>query len=268
MITPVTTPSTNQQLPTGAWSVALRDQLAKEAIAQMGPDEPEEHKLVVMEQLVEKLKVLRDYDRFDPRQMEPVVPKRNYREVDNIYVGSEIRPIQVLSDDRIVAGADDGTIRIVTKGADGDWSSEVLREHMGWVKCLQSLPDGRIVSGSQDSTIRIWTKDAHGDWNSEVLRGHTDYVGCLQALPDGRIVSGSVDNTIRIWTKTKDSLIRGIVRDWLPIPAVPKWEFEVFSSRHTNSVDCLQVLPDGRIFTGSDDRIRIWDGEEIVGGQS
>ena len=397
MKNPATTPVTTLQLPTGAWSVALRDQLAKEAIAQMPPDAPEEHKLAVMEQLVKKLQALRDYDLFDPRQLESVVPKRNYREVENVNAGSYVHALQALPDGsivsapwgsgariwnkgsdgqwicelvsdhmgyslccqhlpdgrivsgyvdntiriwtkgadgewshevlsghtdgvgclqalpdgRIVSGSYDKTIRVWTKGAGGQWSSEVLGGHTNWVQSLQCLPDGRIVSGSWDDTIRIWTKDAAGEWSSEVLRGHTDFVGCLQYLPDGRIVSGSGDHTIRIWTKgaagqwrsealsghtsgvkclqclpdgrivsgshdktiriwtqLKDSPIQTFVRDWMPILSVRKWESEILSG-HSCKVTCLQVLPDGRIFSGSDDfTIRIWDGDEIVGGQS
>jgi WD40 repeat protein len=317
----------------------------------MGSNASEEHKLAVMEQLVKKLQALRDYDRFDPKQMGPVVVKRNYREVERVPIGAQLLAFQVLPDGRvvsasqdgkililakeadgqwssevlsghsrfvlclqalpdgrimsghadttiriwtkgdqgrwssevlsghtdyvrclqsfpdgrIVSGSNDGTIRIWTKGAEGQWSSEVLRGHTSWVSCLQSLPDGRIVSGSADQTIRIWTKGADGEWNTEVLSGHELAVVCLQSLPDGRIVSGSADRSIRIWAKTKDSLIRCIVRDWLPILAVPKWESEVFSG-HTAWVNSLQVLPDARIFSGSNDgTIRIWDGEPVEG---
>jgi WD40 repeat protein len=354
MTTPITTTSTAPQLPTGAWSVALRDQLAKEAIARMGPNASEELKCAVMEQLVQKLTALRDYDLFDPRQMDAVVAKRNYRWVEKVDVGSGANALQVLpdgrvvslSDDRIIriwtqgadgewssealrgrtdrctrlqslpdgrimsgsdvgtiriwtkgvdgewnsedliypkswfirpqslpdgrimSGHEDKTIRIWTKGVDGEWSSEALRGHTDIVGCLQALPDGSIVSGSGDRTIRIWTKGAYGEWSSYALRGHTDYVRCLQALPDGRIVSGSHDGTIRIWTKTEDSPVRRMVRDWLPSLAVPKWESEILSG-HTGLVYCLQVLPDGRIFSGSGDgTIRIWDGDEIAGGTS
>jgi WD40 repeat protein len=285
----------------------------------MGPHASEEHKLAVMEQLVKKLQALRDYDRFDPKQMGrfdpkqmgPVVGKRNYREVERVPIGAQVLALQVLPDGRVVSASQDGKILILAKEADGQWSSEVLSGHSRFVLCLQALPDGRIMSGHADTTIRIWIKAAHGDWNSEVLRGHTDYVGCLQALPDGsivsgsgdrtiriwtkgaygewssyalrghtdyvrclqalpdgRIVSGSHDGTIRIWTKTEDSPVRRMVRDWLPSLAVPKWESEILSG-HTGLVYCLQVLPDGRIFSGSGDgTIRIWDGDEIAGGTS
>jgi WD40 repeat protein len=242
MKNPATTTATTPQLPTGTWSVALRDQLAKEAIAQMGPNASEELKCAVMEQLVQKLTALRDYDLFDPKQLESVVLKRNYREVGRVQVGSFVLALQVLPDGRIVSGCEDGRIRILAKEADGQWSAELLSRHTDWLLCLQYLPDGRIVSGSDDTTIRIWTKSAEGEWSSEVLSGHARGVQCLQALPDGRIVSGSDDKTIRIWTKGAEG----------------EWSSEVLSG-HALGIQCLQALPDGRIVSGSyDGTIRIW----------
>ena len=143
-------------------------------------------------------------------------------------VESGVHCLQALPDGRIVSGSYDSTLRVWTRdntgviqrltkwltdplgsrGADKNWSSEVLSGHTGWVFCLQALPDGRIVSGSEDftngeKTLRVWTRGARGKWSSEVLRGHTRGVDCLQALPDGRIVSGSLrGRTLRIWDGT------------------------------------------------------------------
>ena len=396
MTTPVTTNEKTPQLPTGAWSVALRGKLTQEAIAKMPPGISEDQKLAVMEQLVKKLRFARDYDLMDPRQMASVVPKRNYGGVETIEVGSVVRALQVLPDGRIVVGGgdgviriyakypdgqwncekfrahrcpvsylqalpdgrivsgssdkpilfwtkdddgrwrpkvlrgenvddsclqalpdgrlvvgggkvvqvwhkelngrwssealsehthylsclqvlpdgrivlgvQDGTIRIWTRGADGKWSSEDFGRQRLWPSRLQALPDGRIVSGYVDGTIRIWTKGADGTWGSEVLEGHDKHVFCLQALPDGRLVSCSRDETIRIWTKTADVQIVSRLRSLFSSQPVAKWDSEVLSG-HTGIVYCLQVLPDGRIFSGAQDgTIRIWNGDEIAGGQS
>ena len=244
--------NTQHVLSNGVWSVALREQLADAALAELPPQASEDFKLAVMEALVQKLEALREFDRWDPRQLESVVLKRNYQEVEQIDVGSGVHCLHVLLDGRIVSGSKDRTLRIWTKGTDGVWGSEVLEGHTDTVWWLQTLPDGRIVSGSSDNTIRIWMKGTDGAWSSEELKGHTDWVRCLQALPDGRIVSGSDDRTLRIWTKGTGGA----------------WSSEELKG-HTNVVCCLQTLPDGRIVSGSrDGTIRIWDGEEIAGGAS
>ena len=253
----MTNPAHTPQLPTGAWSVALRGKLTQEATARIGPDASKDRKCEVMAELVAKLQALREYDRFDRRQLESVVAKCNYREVGKIDVGSIVEALHVLPDGKIVCGSRDGTIRIWTYGPDGKWSSEELRGQTNSIRTLQALPDGRIVSGSFDDTIWIWSKGVEGQWSSEILKGHTDWVTCVQALPDGTIVSGSGDRTIRIWTKGADG----------------EWSSEKVLGDN-GGVECLQALPDGRIVSGSSDKtIRIWtkdaDGqwssEEIAG---
>ena len=284
MTTPTTTPSTTQQLPTGTWSVALRDQLAKEAIARMGPNPTEEHKCAVMAELVEKLQALRDYDRFDPKQVGTVVAKRDYREVDSIYLTTTVSDLHALQDGGIAAGCDDGKIRIYRRGAEGEVLSEVVHGCAGKIMCLQALPDGRIVSGSEDRTIRIWTKDPDGEWSSKILSGHHRSVSCLQYLPDGRIVSGSFDTAIRIWNQGADGKWSSVVlSEWTRrvscLQALPdggivvgygrsiaistqdadgRWTSE-FLRGHEGTVHCLQALPDGRILSGSEDEtVRMW----------
>ena len=145
------------QMPTsGGWFAAQSNQLADAALAEIPPQASEELKLTAMEALVEKLEALREFDRWGPRQLESVVLKRNYQEVEQIDVDSGVRCLHVLPDGRIVSGSDDSTLRIWTKGTGGAWSSEELKGHTGNVLCLQALPDGRIVSVSYDGTIRIW----------------------------------------------------------------------------------------------------------------
>jgi WD40 repeat protein len=275
------------QLPTGTWSVALRDQLAKEAIARMGPDTSEERKCEVMDQLVEKLKALRDYDLFDPRQMESVVLKRNYRPVDKIDAGSGARAFQVLPNGTIVSGCDGGGLQIWAQGAEGGWSSQVLVGHNAPVSCFHVISDGHIVASSVDKVIRIWSKGADGRWSAEALGSYDDegYDQAIQALPDGRIVSRPWNNTIRIWSKEIDGQWRcegingyeGRVSSFQALPdgrivlgctdglirigtkgADGRWGFEVLDW-DTQRLTCLHVLPDGTIVSGSfGGSIRVW----------
>ena len=254
------------QMPTsGGWFAAQSEKLAEAALAEIPPQASEELKLTAMEALVQKLETLREFDRWDPRQMESVVLKRNYQRVEQIYVDSGVLCLHVLPDGRIVSGSEDRTIRIWTKGTDGAWSSEKLKGHADWVRCLQALPDGRIVSGSSDNSIRIWTKGTDGAWSSEELKGHTRSVNCLQALPDGRIVSGSDDSSIRIWSK-RVVPPTSMFQKLLGARGKQEWSSEA-PGTCSGAIYRLQVLPDGHIVSANHaGTIRIWDGEEVTGG--
>ena len=293
--------ATTKGIPTGAWSVALCGKLTEEAIAQIRPDTSAERKLEVTEGLVEQLKALREYDRFDPKQMESVVLKRNYRAIGEgvIVAGfNEPRALQVLPDGKIVYGGK--RIGILNQTKDGGWADEDLGGQDSYVSCLHALPDGTIVSGSLDHSIRIWSKVVDGQWNSEELCGYTGGVACLQVLPDGRIVSGGPCDDIVIWTKGADSKwlaeVIGKERSCFCLQALPdvrvvyghangsnisakgvdgqwhsehvdgQWSPDAFSGPSTPN--CLQVLSNGRIVSLNEGTIRIWDGEKITRGQS
>jgi WD40 repeat protein len=195
-----TTPSS---APKGGWLQGSAPALINEFEAKLPERASKARQQELLRELREKLETLREWDRWDPRTRESVVPKKNYQEVGVLSGHSGVVfCLQALPDGRIVSGSDDKTIRIWSKSPDGGWESEVLNGHSDFVTCLQALPDGRIVSGGFERSIRIWAKGSHGRWKSEVLRGHTNTVRCLQALPDGRIMSGSWDATIRIWDGT------------------------------------------------------------------
>ena len=224
--------------------------LIEETLATLPPAASTRVKADAMQALAKKLTALREFERWDPRHLESVVLKENYREVKRIegHFGG-LNCLQVLPDETIVAGGDDEEIRIWSKDDDESWSSEVLSGQNCRIYCLQATSDGRIISGGRSGDIHVWSKDDDGGWASEELRGHIDMVRCLQVLPDGRMVSGSNDRTIRIWNKNPDG----------------SWGSAELC-RDDGAVCCLQVLPDGRIVSGSDDHtIRIFDGEVVEG---
>ena len=176
------------------------DFFVQKVLRDLPPDASVQAKADAMWALVAKLQALREFERWDPRNPDSVVLKRDYREVERLEGHTAyVCCLQALPDGRIVLGGADKTICIWTKSADGVWGSEEVGGHTAFVYCLQALPDGRIVSGSYDNTIRIWTKSADGSWGSEVVGGHTNRANCLQVLPDGRIISGGDDRTIRIF---------------------------------------------------------------------
>ena len=56
-----------------------------------------------------------------------------------------------------------------------------------------------------------------------------------------------------------------MIRIWKP-HASGEWQ-QVALQGHIDSVECLQVLPDGRIVSGSADKtIRIWNGDPVDEG--
>ena len=146
-----------------------------------------------------------------------------------------INCIDVLSDNRIVSGADDSTIKIYSIDTVKDGlhrfiynPDATLHGHDYSVTCLKVLPDDTIVSGSNDTTIKIWKKQHDGKYICEkTLSGHYSAVTCLQILADGRIVSGSEDGSIRIWDLARNDGLCDMVLDG-----------------HTNPIKYIYVLPD------------------------
>ena len=155
-----------------------------------------------------------------------------------------------LTDGRLVSGDADNLIKI--------WDSKppysclaILTEHTDWITSLTVLHDGKLASGSKDKLIKIW--DSSPPYSClATLSGHADCVRALTVLHDGRLVSGantveynklkSMDNSIKIWdSKPPYSCLTTLVE-------------------HSNGVNALIVLPDGRLVSGSSDKtIKIWD---------
>ncbi len=103
-----------------------------------------------------------------------------------------------ISQDKIISGSSDSTIRI------WDFSGnclQILKGHFECVRCL-AVSQNKIVSGSSDSTVRIWDFDGNC---LKVSKGHSDCVLCL-VVSQNKIVSGSADETVRIWDFDGDCL--------------------------------------------------------------
>ena len=66
--------------------------------------------------------------------------------------------ITQLTDDRIVSGSDDETLRVwdLEKSEGEDGFVRELNGHTSWINSVTQLTDGRIVSGSLDKTLRVW----------------------------------------------------------------------------------------------------------------
>jgi WD40 repeat protein len=194
-------PPTGAQPVLSAWAKATVKKFSEE-IAAVPKDRADimSVKAEKLRELSERLRYIKELERFAPRELTEVVLKKKYKCVEVLEGhASWVLCLQVLPDGRIVSGSDDGTILIWSRDVDGAWQSEVLEGHSGSVYCLQVLPDGCIVSGGLDCTLRIWSRGVDGKWQSEVLEGQGGTVWCLQVLPGGRIFSGDEKGILRIW---------------------------------------------------------------------
>ena len=148
------TPSTTAQpQKLSPWAEAL----VNAALPHAPKDGSVQTKTEFVRALTAQIQACLEFEKWDPRMLESVVAKKDYRTVATLEGHkADIDCLQALPDGRIVSGSDDRTLRIWTKSAGAGWNSEVLSEHTNVVRCLQVLPDGTIVSGSADKTLRIW----------------------------------------------------------------------------------------------------------------
>ena len=122
--------------------------------------------------------------------------------------------------------------------------------HTGRVHAVAAMPDGlRILSGSVayvdvlDNTladVRVWRLNLAGVWlpdgrlENTFIHLHTSSVTALVALPDNQhALSGSADKTIQLFNVNDGSVLNS-------------WAY------HTETVECLALLPDGLRFVSCD----------------
>ena len=164
--------------------------------------------------------------------------------------GREVRALAVLPDGRVASGSDDWRVLLWDPGRVGD-GPVGLNGHRGSVRALAVLPDGRVVSGGEDRRVLLWDPATVGADPVE-LGGHDCIVRALAVLPDGRVVSGGEDGRIRMWNPATE-----VIRYRWPSGALAGTL--VGFGRHRSRLRALAVLPDGRLVSGGDDWIRLWD---------
>lgn len=104
-----------------------------------------------------------------------------------------------------------------------------LKGHGGPIMDIAVTPDGRVATASFDNTVGLWT-DRTPHW----YEGHDAAVSRVVATPEG-LVSGGDDFAVIRWPDGKTL------------------------GQHAGKVQALDVLPDGRIISGSwDGTVKIW----------
>ncbi len=164
--------------------------------------------------------------------------------------GREVRAVAVLPDGRVVSAGDDWRVLMWNPDA-ADVAPVRLGGHHGIVRVVAALPDGRVVSGGDDGHLFVWDPAAVGADPIE-LGGHYGIVRAVAVLPDGRVVSGGDDGRIRVWNPAPE-LIR------YRRPNGETAGTLVGFARHSGQVRVLTVLSDGRLVSGGDGWMRVWE---------
>ena len=164
--------------------------------------------------------------------------------------GREVRAVAVLPDGRVVSAGDDWRVLMWNPDA-ADVAPVRLGGHHGIARALAVLPNGRVVSGGDDGRLFVWDPAAVGSDPIE-LGGHYGIVRAVAVLPDGRVVSGGDDGRIRVWNPAPE-----LIRYRRPNGASAGTL--VGFARHGGRVRVLTVLSDGRLVSGGDGWMRMWE---------
>lgn len=118
-----------------------------------------------------------------------------------------------------------------------------LTGHTAAVWCVTDLVDGNIVTGSADKLIIVWQKDGSIKFK---LSGHSDCVRGIIPIKDSEFLSCSNDSTVRHWNSTSGTCLGNY-------------------SGHENYIYSITALTNGSyVFTSGEDRtIRVWLNGEI-----
>lgn len=174
-----------------------------------------------------------------------------------------IEVLTVLPDGRLASGSEDGNIRIWNTTTD----ECTTIENGSWVTSLAVLADGRLASGSDDGNVRLW--DTTTGFLSKSRKYFRDIIS-LAVLPDGiTLAIGSLDiNKVRreldfelvhsrqprVWTRSWTREYAEGIR----LLNTDTWE-DRFMTGHTDFVNAMVVLPDGRLVSSGDTTIKFWN---------
>jgi WD40 repeat protein len=223
-------------------------------------------------------KTLKIWNPFAEYHENDIIQTKKY-ECDISFVGHTecVNCVIEMFDKRIVSGASDHTLKI--------WNVQTGNNditfigHNGAVYCIKQLPDERIVSGSKDEHLKIWNiKTRNCDVTFKCDHMQID----VKVLSDGRIISGIYTSTLRIWNPSTGNCDATLVDNsgFIQYVVLPDgriavktlsnilkiWDVETghcdtkfTDCSDTTFVNCISILPDGNLITGSfDGKIKVW----------
>ena len=164
---------------------------------------------------------------------------------DKTLVGhtEDISIVLNLSQTSLILSVGQGTIRIWDR-ITGICNHNIIA-HQSKINCVLQIDNSQLITGSDDHTMKIW--NFHTGICTFILSGHTLKIKHIELLPTKQIVSTSKDKQIKIWTIPKH------------ISGLPKTLNSDLTFSHTNKINFLLPLTDGRLLTHSKDtKIIIW----------
>jgi WD40 repeat protein len=106
--------------------------------------------------------------------------------------------LTALSDENIVYGLYDGTIKIVNLVTGR--RKVIGRKHAKAITALVTISETMFAAGSEDATISLWRKEENGAWGCfNILEGHKAGIVSLAMNKNGELVSLAKDGDIKVW---------------------------------------------------------------------
>lgn len=156
---------------------------------------------------------------------------------------SDIRCIALSSDDRMLATASNGSLKI--------WNTRTqtcLRTlECGYALCLAFLPGDKIVVvGTREGTLEVF--DIAASTLLDTIKAHDRDVWSLQVSPQGKsLVTGSADKTAKLWEfKVVQEEVLGTTRKNAKLTLVPFKTLKV-----ADDILSVRISPDERLLAVS-----------------
>ena len=123
---------------------------------------------------------------------------------------SQVQALTALSDNVLVSGANDGSVCVWVRGADGRTFANAytsLAEHTNMLRAIQALPpcglcpEGGFATGCLDKMVRVFSYSpaSHAVACVATLAGHQGGVDSLALTSLGQLLSGGRDGQARVW---------------------------------------------------------------------